>query len=422
MTRARTAITSAAVVAVAVLASSAACTTVEDPTASTEPGAAETTAPIVQSTTAPPPVADLGAVAIGVEEIATLDQPTALTTRAGDPGLYVTERAGRVRRIDVTVRRGSPAYQLENGAVLDLGGDVLSEGQEQGLLGLAFSTDGSRLYIAYTGPDADQRLDEVEMSGNRAVAGSRRTVLVVPDFAANHNGGQLAFGPDGFLYWGMGDGGGVGDPEGTGQVADDLLGSILRIDTDVAPEAGGDYAIPNGNPFAEGGGAPEVWAYGLRNPWRFSFDAGTGDLWIADVGQGDVEEIDLLPAEASGTNAGRGANLGWSALEGDRPFDDGEAPTGAIGPVFTYGHDGGGCSVTGGHVYRGAAVPALVGAYVYADFCIGDVRGLVVRDGEVVDERSLGVEVASPSSFGVDGDGELYVLSLGGAVLRVVPA
>ncbi len=164
-----------------------------------------------------------------------------------------------------------------------------------------------------------------------------------------------------------------------------------------------------------------MWAYGLRNPWRFTFDRETGDLWIADVGQGTVEEIDFLPA-TGGTGAGRGANLGWSDVEGNAPFDADAAPDGAVAPVYAYGHDGGECSVTGGYVYRGAAIPALVGAYLFADYCVGDIRGFVQRDGEGVAEGSLGVSVTSPSSFGEDTDGELYVLSLAGPVYRIVPA
>ena len=262
------------------------------------------------------------------------------------------------------------------------------------------------------------------MGADRVSSGSRRELLVIDDFAPNHNGGNVTFGPDGFLYWGMGDGGGAGDPTATGQNPGDLLGSLLRIDPDVAPEerdAGATYSIPDGNPFRNGGGAPEVWAWGLRNPWRFSFDRATGDLWIADVGQGDIEEIDFLPAQG-GTGAGRGANLGWSAVEGDSPFNQGAAPEGAIGPIFSYGHDGGKCSITGGYVYRGAAIPALAGIYVYADFCGGELRGVAQQDGAVDSEGSLDQVVAFPSSFGQDSDGELYVLSLEGPVYRIVPA
>jgi len=409
----------------------AGCTyTTDDDTAQEEadagsvPGAPSTTLPPeAVTTTTTIPTADLGAVAIALEEVARVEQPTALAARAGDPALYVAEQTGAVRRIAVTTRRnGAQSFELERTATVDLGRDVIADG-EQGLLGITFSTDGTRLYAAFTGEDAQQHLVEFTMNGNVVSSGSRRELLTVPDVAPNHNGGQLAFGPDGFLYWGMGDGGGQGDPEETGQDPDDLLGSILRIDPDVAPEQRdvAPYAIPDGNPFAAGGGAPEVWAYGLRNPWRFSFDRVTGDLWIGDVGQGEIEEIDLLPADG-GTGAGRGANLGWSELEGDRPFEGGTAPDGAVAPVFTYDHAGGACSVTGGYVYRGLRVPTLAGVYLFADFCDGAIRGLTVRDGALVDQAELGVTVAAPTSFGQDPDGELYVLSQEGGVFRIVAA
>jgi len=399
-------------------------TTLADPSVTTL-----TTAP--QPSTTATPVADLDAVAVELDELARVDQPTAMATRAGDPALYVAERPGRIRRIEITTTsrrpRGSTTptttqtFQLERSAVLDIAAGVEDGGQEQGLLGLTFSTDGNRLFVAYTGTDGRQYLDRYDMGAERPEAGTREEVLVVDDFAANHNGGALAFGPDGFLYWAMGDGGGRGDPERTGQDPRDLLGSLLRIDTDVLPGDGVPYAVPAGNPFAGGGGAPEVWAYGLRNPWRFAFDRVTGDLWIADVGQGEVEEIDFLPAGDDGTGAGRGANLGWSALEGDQRFG-GDPPEDAVAPILTYGHSGGRCSVTGGYVYRGRAIPELVGAYLYGDFCDGQVRALVQRDGEVVDDRDLDLDVPDLTSFGQDPEGELYALSLSGAVYRIVRA
>jgi glucose/arabinose dehydrogenase len=383
-------------------------------------GVSSTTVPEAATTTTTVPTADLGAVSIALEEVAQVDQPTALATRAGDPALYVTEQTGAVRRIAITTRRnGAQDFALERTPTIDLGREVTAEG-EQGLLGITFSTDGNRLYLAFTGDDAQQHLVEFTMNGNVASASSRRDLLTIEDFAANHNGGQLAVGPDGFLYWGMGDGGGGGDPEGTGQDPDDLLGSILRIDPDVPPEADDvPYAIPDGNPFAGGGGAPEVWAYGLRNPWRFSFDRASGDLWIGDVGQDEVEEIDLLPAEG-GTGAGRGANLGWSELEGDQPFEGGTAPDGAVAPLFAYDRSRGGCSVIGGYVYRGVRVPTLAGVYLFADYCEGRLRGITAHDGALIDQADLGVEVASPTAFGQDSDGELYVLSQEGGVYRVV--
>ena len=394
----------------------AACNAVKEPEAD---DALPTTTPLPQP----------GPEHVELQEIAVVEQPVAFAARAGDPALYVAERTGAVRRIEITTTRrrsgsstvSTQTFQLERSPVLDIGDDVVSEGGEQGLLGLAFSTDGNRLYVTYTGTDGRQHLDEYQMGAERPESGSRRELLVIDDFAANHNGGQLAFGPDGFLYWGMGDGGGAGDPDGTGQDPGDLLGSILRIDPDVAPESDDDepYAVPDGNPFAGGGGAPEVWAFGLRNPWRFSFDRATGDLWIGDVGQGDREEVTFLPA-TDGLNAGRGANLGWSLREGDEPFEGGEEPEGHARPIFAY-PTGDGCAVTGGYVYRGDRIPQLVGAYLFGDFCQGEVHALVARDGELLDQRALGLSVPNLTSFGEDPDGELYALSHDGPVYRIVP-
>ena len=414
----------------------AACTAVkEDEAATTTTVAALPTTTLpgepsssTTTTTTPLPTIDTGQVEL--QELADVDEPVAFAARAGDPALYIAERGGRIRRIEITTtsrrRTGSSTpvitqtFQLERSPVLDISDEVTSEGQEQGLLGLAFSTDGNRLYVAYTGNDSRQYLHEFVMGAERPNAGERREILVIDDFAPNHNGGQLSFGPDGFLYWAMGDGGGGGDPEDTGQDPNDLLGSLLRIDPDVV-DPGQAYAVPDGNPFAGGGGAPEVWAYGLRNPWRFSFDRLTGDLWIADVGQGDVEEIDYLPATDDGRGAGRGANLGWSNLEGDESFEGREAPEGAVAPVHVYGSDRG-CSVTGGFVYRGDRIPEMRGAYIYGDFCEGEVRALVVDEGQVVDDRVLGLPVPNLASFGQDPEGELYALSLDGPVYRIVPA
>ena len=310
MTPRRRAVAAAAIIAA--ILGAAACTTVKDePPATVDAGATTSVAPVPGSdpaatTTTIPPV-DLGAVQIDLQEIADLDQPTALAVRAGDPSLYIAQQGGVVRRIEVTTDEDdeSEEFDLERTPGLDISDDVINDG-ERGLLGLTFSTDGNRLYVAYTGSDDRQHLDEYEMGTDRVSGGSRRELLVIDDFAPNHNGGQIVFGPDGFLYWGMGDGGGSGDPSDSGQNPGDLLGSILRIDPDVAPEASDEaaYSIPDGNPFRDGGGAPEVWAYGPRNPWRFTFDRETGDLWIADVGQGTVEEIDFLPA-TGGTGAGR---------------------------------------------------------------------------------------------------------------------
>ncbi|MGH9119956.1 MAG: PQQ-dependent sugar dehydrogenase [Acidimicrobiales bacterium] len=370
------------------------------------------------TTTAPPvPTRTLEGVTVALRAVATVEAPLDLTNRSGDTSLYVAERAGRVRRIRVTTRSsGAVSFQLERTPVLDIGGEVLTDG-ERGLLGLAFSRDGRKLYFAFTGTDGNQHLDEITMNGDRVEESSRRRLLDVPDFASNHNGGDVAVGPDGFLYYAMGDGGGAGDPQNTGQDPNDLLGSLLRIDPEAGTAGGAPYAVPDANPFKNGGGAPEVWAYGLRNPWRISFDRLTGDLWIGDVGQNAFEEIDLLPRAAGG---GRGANLGWSATEGTEPFDGREPPDGHVPPIFTYGRDRG-CSVTGGFVYRGPAIPALQGAYLFGDFCQGELRGLLVENGAVADERGVGQIVPNLVSFGEDNTGELYVLSLDGPIYRIDP-
>jgi glucose/arabinose dehydrogenase len=355
---------------------------------------------------APPTTASvaLDEVAVGLEGVATLDAPVALVQRRGFDELVVAERGGAVRVVDGG-RVSAPIVEV--GTTTD---------GERGLLGIAFSPDGSHLYLSYTDERGDSRLDEWATGpGIEDVdPASHRNVLSVDQPFSNHNGGHIVFGPDGLLYYGLGDGGAAGDPEGRAQNPDELLGKVLRID----PRRSGDdpYAVPADNPFAGGGGRGEVYITGVRNPWRFSFDRQNGDLWIGDVGQGAEEEIDLLPAGRAA-----GANLGWDRVEGNRPFE-GEAPAGAVPPVFTYGRDEG-YSVTGGYVYRGSAIPGLGGAYVFGDYGAGVVRALGIEGGRVVSERSLGVETgpASLVSFAEDADGELYVLSLEGPVYRLVP-
>jgi glucose/arabinose dehydrogenase len=334
-----------------------------------------------------------------------LDQPLALAVRPDDPALYVAEKAGRV----VAVRDG----HVDPTPILDLGGDV-SLGSEQGLLGLVFSPDGRFLYVNFTDTNGNTHVTEFAMKG-RAVPDSRRDVLVVDQPFSNHNGGNLVFGPDGYLYIGLGDGGGAGDPDGNGQSLSTLLGKMLRISP--RPSGGEPYGIPPDNPFVGVAGArPEIWAYGLRNPWRYSFDRTTGALWIGDVGQSAWEEVDMQP-----TDAPPGRNYGWNAMEGAHPFE-GTAPSHAILPVYEYSHDTGGCVVTGGYVYRGTAIPDLSGAYVFADFCLGMLEAVRVRNGKVVGQRELGPTVRDVSSFGEDAAGELYAMSLDGGLYELVPA
>jgi glucose/arabinose dehydrogenase len=345
----------------------------------------------------------LGAVRLGLRKIATLQEPLALAIRTGDAALYIAEKTGRVMAI-----RGG---RVDRTPVLDLSSAV-STGGEQGLLGLAFSPDGRSLYVDFTDLNGDTRIKVYTMSGGRAVPGSSRDVLFVNQPYANHNGGDIHFGPDGDLYVGLGDGGSEGDPDNRGQDLSTLLGKLLRIH----PSPDGGYAIPNGNPFANRAGArPEIWAYGLRNPWRFSFDRQTGDLWIGDVGQNAWEEVDFQPAGSPG-----GENYGWRLREGNHNYLGG-APPDNVDPIFEYSHDTGGCVVTGGYVYRGHAIPGLQGAYVFADYCLGRITVLVQRDGRVMATRTFAAQVPQLASFGEDRNGELYALSLAGDVYRLIP-
>jgi glucose/arabinose dehydrogenase len=350
--------------------------------------------------------------------VATVQAPTAAAVRPGERSLYITEQQGSVRRIRIEGDEASPAYRLDQDPVLDISSDVTAGG-EQGLLGIAFSPKADRVFVAFTNRNADQQLDSFAIdSAGRVDTGSRKRLLVVPDFASNHNGGDLVFGPDGYLYWSMGDGGGAGDPRSNGQKTTDLLGDLLRLDP-VGAQGNQPYAIPPDNPFADGnGGAPEVYAYGLRNPWRFSFDRDTDDLWIADVGQGDWEEIDFA---AAADGSGKGANFGWSNLEGTHSFNGRPPPAGAVPPIYEYDHSGGRCSVTGGFVYRGDLVPSLVGTYLFGDYCQGELMGLR-RTGASIDVSDLGLQVPGLSTFAEDPDGEIYVLSLTGSVQRLTLA
>jgi len=371
-------------------------------------GGTDTTGP--DSTTGPPATAagpqPLDAVEVKLTEVARLTRPVAMAVRAGDEALYVVEKGGSVR----AVRGGS----VDPTPVLDLTGRV-STGSEQGLLGLAFSPDGSRLYVNFTNPDGDTRVVEYAFADGRADASTARELLAVDQPYANHNGGNLVFGPDGRLWIGLGDGGSGNDPQNRAQDLGTLLGKMLRIDP--TPSGSLPYTIPSDNPFVGRAGARgEIWSFGLRNPWRYSFDRATDDLWIGDVGQNSVEEIDF----AAGSSAG-GENWGWPALEGDRA-NKGPKPAGAIGPILDYDQDDGGCSVTGGYVYRGAAVGGLTGAYLYGDYCAGDVLAVRQEGGRVREDADLDLDVDGLSSFGQDAAGELYALSLGGSVFRIDPA
>ena len=327
--------------------------------------------------------------------------------------LYIVQQSGKVRILQNGRMLPTPFLDVSN---------LISSGGERGLLGLAFhpkyATNG-RFYVDYTNRNGDTRVVEYRRAtANRANPKSARRLLAIAQPYANHNGGNLAFGPDGRLYVGMGDGGSGGDPQGNGQNPDILLGKILRIDvntrTGTLP-----YGIPADNPYAAGGGRRAIYSYGLRNPWRFSFDRGTGDIWIGDVGQGELEEVDYRPKGGA-----RGVNFGWNAFEGSRPFAGGGPVRGStpVPPVSEYSHADG-CSITGGYVYRGTKVPALVGRYVYADFCSGRVWSMRAgpHPGDVREETSrLGTKLFNVTSFGQGLGGELYVIA-GGALYRFAP-
>ena len=338
-------------------------------------------------------------------EVADFDQALGLVTRAGDDALYVVEKGGRIEAL----RDGRVAAA----PVLDVS-SLVSTGGEQGLLGAAFSPGGDHLYVDYTDVNGDTRVVEYAFEGGRAVPASARLLLAVDQPYANHNGGHLAFGPGGFLYIAMGDGGSGGDPHGNAQRLDTLLGKILRIDP--RPSSGRPYTVPADNPFVGRQGARgEIWAYGLRNPWRFSFDAATSALWIGDVGQGEREEVSAAAADSRG-----GENYGWNRYEGTRPYAGG-GTEGLVAPVYDYARSEGNCAVTGGYVYRGERIAGLRGRYLFADFCRGEVLTLVPGPGGM-EARRLGPQVEALASFGEDQDGELYALSLTSGLYRLDPA
>ena len=345
---------------------------------------------------------------VAVQPALRLDEPIDMAVAPGDDLLWIAERAGRVLRVD-----------MERGEVVETILDITAETEaagERGLLGIA--VNGRWLFANFTDLEGDTRVDAFERDGT-GLGSRRRTILTQAQPYRNHNGGDLAIGPDGFLYVGFGDGGFREDPLDAGQDPTTWLGALLRIEP--TPDAAEPYAVPSDNPYAtEGGtgaGRPEIFLIGVRNPWRFSFDRSTGDLWVADVGQDLYEEVTVLLAANGG---GLGANLGWRLREGLHSFSGGEPP-GHVDPVWEYGRDDG-CSVTGGFVYRGTAIEDLHGAYVFGDYCTARLWALQFHEGEV-QFRDLGVEVpgGSLASFGEDAQGELYTLSLNGAVARIVP-
>jgi glucose/arabinose dehydrogenase len=347
---------------------------------------------------------------------AGLTDPIGITNAGDGSGrLFVNERGGRIRIV-------LPDGSLGERDFVDISGRVQAGG-ERGLLGVAFHPDfaaNGRVFVHYSRRgDGATVISELTASADRSTGdpASERIILTHEQPFANHNGGQIAFGPDGYLYIGLGDGGSGGDPFGNAQNRGVLLGKILRIDVDGPPAPGKAYAIPDDNPYAgdgtsPGAGLPEIWAYGLRNPWRFSFDRETGDLYIGDVGQGSWEEIDRQAADSAG-----GENYGWDLFEGAHCASACDSIT-AVSPIAEYGHDVG-CSVTGGYVYRGTAQPAMVGTYLFSDYCSGTIWTLPAGAG------LSPVPLASPdrsfASFGEGEDGEIYVVDIfAGRLYRVI--
>lgn len=354
--------------------------------------------------------------------ISGLDDPI-FVTHAGDGSqrLFIVEKPGTIRIL--------ADGELLTLPFLDISDRVRSSGSEQGLLGLAFPPDfGDRgaFFVNYTGRDGRTVVSRFQVSTdpNLADAASEFTILEIAQPAANHNGGMLAFGPDGQLWIGTGDGGSANDRFGNGQNPDTLLGKMLRLD--VRSDPAQPYVVPADNPWISDDWngqdvRDEVWAVGLRNPWRYSFDRLTGDLWLADVGQNTYEEVNYVPAEQKGYPDG-GLNFGWPIMEGTHCFPDsaGCDPAGLVMPVADYTHAEGGCSITGGYVYRGTQYPALDGVYLFGDYCSGFIWALHANeDGAWRRDRVLQSGLAI-SSFGEDEAGELYVTDLSGGLYRLV--
>ena len=374
--------------------------------------AKETTTPppigsvIASPTAKPPTTASSNAVvfpdpsAYRWQSIASrLDRPLDIQNAGDGSGrLFIVEKPGRIRIFE--------NGQLLETPFLDITDRVGSSGNEQGLLGLAFHqhyTENGRFFVNYTDNNGNTVIARFQASADFSDPNSEVDLLHVNQPFPNHNGGAVVFGPDGYLYLGLGDGGSQGDPSRNGQNLKTLLGKILRIDVD----HGDPYSIPSDNPFAASGGLPEVWAYGLRNPWRFSFDKTTSDLFIGDVGQDKWEEIDYYPHGAPG-----GANFGWSILEGTHPYN-GSAQPGLVMPVAEYGHDQG-CAVTGGYVYRGS-MPEWQGIYLYGDYCKGRIWGLIKSESGFKSQVLFDAAVTI-TSFGQDESGEVYLASDNGNV------
>src|SRR4051794_21674281 len=349
------------------------------------------------------------AMSIGVEEVAHgLDHPVYLTAPSGDNRLFIVEQPGRIR----IVADG----RLVDKPFLDITGRV-GYGGERGLLSVAFPPQypsNGFLYVNYTDKSGDTRIERYTVSADRNVAdpASAKLILTIDQPYANHNGGVNLFGPGGMVYIGMGGGGSQRDPHGNGQNPNVLLGKLLRIDVD----RGEPYSVPAGNPYASGGGRGEIWALGLRNPWRFAFDKTSGLLYVADVGQDKYEEMNIAPASRAGVN------YGWSKMDGPSCFKSSPCDsTGLQQPAFTYGHDQGTCSIIGGFVYRGRRIPEVAGQYFYSDYCSSWVRSFSYANGKAgASHQWIDGGLGSIVSFGEDAEGELYICSSNGRVYRIV--
>jgi glucose/arabinose dehydrogenase len=350
---------------------------------------------------------------VRLSRIGSFESPLYVTVPPGDrKRVFVVEQGGSIR----VVRSGKKLAK----PFLDISGQVTAGG-EQGLLSMAFAPDyasSGLFYVYFTDKAGDQQVVEFKRSSaDRADAGSARLVMKMADQEGNHNGGLLLFGPDRLLYIGTGDGGGGGDEHGAhgnGQNLGSPLGKLLRISP--RPSDGRAYGIPSDNPFVGRSGARgEIYSYGLRNPWRYSFDRSTGDLAIGDVGQDQVEEIDFVRK-----GKGRGANFGWRVFEGRSRYNDSESAPGAVLPVIQRTHDQGWCSITGGVVVRDPKLPGLRGRYVFGDYCKGDILSSQLRAGSAKGTRSTGLHVDSLSSFGEDALGRVYATSSSGPVYRLV--
>ena len=367
---------------------------------------APTVAPPAPATTPAPP---LGTLRLQQVQPAGVSAPTNFV-QAENGRFLVTEQAGRLWAFE---EDDLDAEHISGPEPLDLRDRVSSRGSEEGLLGIALSPHNERhLFLYYSAANPRRSVVSRFNYANAFDADTELIILEVEQPYQNHNGGQIAFGPDGYLYIGLGDGGAAADPQGNGQDTSTLLGSLLRIDVSEST-VDQPYAIPPDNPFADGGGRPEIWAYGLRNPWRFSFDRETGELWTGDVGQNQWEEIDIIE---------RGGNYGWNVLEGNhcfRPRDNCNRE-GTIPPVLEYSLDGSPCSVIGGYAYRGNAIPWLQGAYIYGDFCSGKIHALRHANGQVTDHKELADTGMRIMSFAEDNAGELYLLSQREGVYRLV--